>query len=498
MVKIEIGPLGLIGSHVSSEDRTRGPSRERIGLSIAGALQSFKPYPTAHRSSRDDSYAGQAILKRGFDVPQTKFRVRAMILVVACLVTGCSDKTAPESVPPKAAGPRIIRIEPGADAPKKAQEALILAQPGEVVEFGEGTFEFRSTLSLDVNGVTVRGQGPDKTVLNFREQGQGTGGEGLLATSKKDFTLENLAIVDAKGDAVKVQGTDKAVFRNIRVSWSGGPSEKNGGYGIYPVLCQNVLIEDCQVSGASDAGIYVGQSKTIVVRRNTASGNVAGIEIENSVDAEVHDNLATDNAGGILIFSLPDLPKKEGRNCRLHKNRVVANNHPNFAPKGNIVATVPSGTGVMIMANDNVEIFDNTIENNNHAGVSVLSYLITGKPIADKDYDPFCEGIAIHSNRFSGNGKQPAGELGGILSQILGSPLPDILYDGILDPKKPSDGLAVIRLRDNGNAGFANFDAGSLTPEAIGAGKKPNVVRDLAAYTGALPPLPAVSIEGLK
>ena len=73
--------------------------------------------------------------------------------------------------------------------------------------------------------------------------------------------------------------------------------------------------------GASDAGIYVGQSKNIVVKRSKAEFNVAGIEIENSMNADVHDNLSTHNAGGILIFDLPNLPQQGGHSHRIFHNR---------------------------------------------------------------------------------------------------------------------------------------------------------------------------------
>ena len=100
----------------------------------------------------------------------------------------------------------------------------------------------------------------------------------------------------------------------------------------------------------------------------TVEKNVAGIEIENCTKADVYENVATDNSGGILVFTMPDLPTKDGRECRVFNNKVVANNHDNFAPKGNIVASVPPGTGVMILANDEVEVFDNTIEKNQTGG----------------------------------------------------------------------------------------------------------------------------------
>ena len=66
--------------------------------------------------------------------------------------------------------------------------------------------------------------------------------------------------------------------------------------------CDNVLIENCTAIGASDAGIYVGQSNRIIVRNSIAHQNVAGIEIENSLNADVFDNVATGNTGGILVF----------------------------------------------------------------------------------------------------------------------------------------------------------------------------------------------------
>src|SRR5262245_28651161 len=407
----------------------------------------------------------------------------AALWSAAVFLAGCAERPVPGPVATTgsstagARGGSVVRIDPGPDAPKKAQAAMINARPGDVIEFGAGRFDCRATLSLDVSRVTVRGQGPDQTILSFKEQGQGTGGEGLLVTSKEEVTIQNLSVEDARGDAIKVQGTRRIVLRNLRVEWSGGPKETNGSYGLYPVLCTDVVIEGCTAVGASDAGIYVGQSENIVVRRNTARQNVAGIEIENSTRADVHDNLATDNAGGILVFTLPDLPKKDGRVCRVFHNRVLANNHENFAPKGNTVASVPPGTGVMIMANDQVEVFDNTIEQNQTAGLSIVSYLITDKPFTDEKYDPFCEAVYIHDNRFAGNGTKPAGPLGGLLVQALGTPLPDILYDGVADPKKQAGGklpdALAIRIRNNGTAGFANFDAPALKASAAEAGKGP-------------------------
>ena len=154
----------------------------------------------------------------------------------------------------------------------------------------------------------------DKTVLSFA--GQIAGAEGLLVTAS-DFTIEDLAIEDAKGDALKVNEGENITIRRVRTEWTNGPSQDNGAYGIYPVQTTNVLVEGNVAIGASDAGVYVGQSRDVIVRNNRAEYNVAGIEIENTVGADVYDNVATNNTGGILVFNMPAAAAGRTRYARL-------------------------------------------------------------------------------------------------------------------------------------------------------------------------------------
>ena len=348
-------------------------------------------------------------------------------------------------------------------------------------------------------------RGPEKTILTFDQQKQGTGGEGILVTSKEKFTIEDLAVEDAKGDAIKVNGCDGVTFRKVRVSWSDGQKETNGAYGLYPVLSQNILIEDCIARDASDAGIYVGQSENIIVRRYTAENNVAGIEIENSVNADVYENTATHNTGGILVFSLPDLVKKIGHHCRVYNNKIIENNHENFAPKGNTVAGVPAGTGVMIMANRQVEVFDNKIENNQAVSLSIVSYVATGRPYEqDKVYDPYCEAIYVHDNKFIGGGDKASGKLPQLLAALTtDGKLPTIAYDGVVDPKYAEGELPenlAIRIADNGDVTFMNFNLASLdlsNPLAL-AKERDKVSRDLTPFEGKITKLSPVKIAGVK
>src|SRR5262249_21724578 len=145
-------------------------------------------------------------------------------------------------------------------------------------------------LSLDVDGVVIQGAGKDRTILSFKDQISGA--QGLLVTSN-GVTIRDIAVEDTPGDAIKFLGADGVTIQRTRVEWTAAANQTNGSYGLYPVQCQHVLIEDSVVKGASDSGVYVGQSDQVIVRGNDVELNVAGIEIENSSHADVLDNTAT-------------------------------------------------------------------------------------------------------------------------------------------------------------------------------------------------------------
>lgn len=318
-------------------------------------------------------------------------------------------------------------IAPGDDAGIRLQEALILAAPGDVIALGEGRFTLTDGLSLDVDGVTVRGAGMDQTVLDFTTQ-QGAG-EGLLVTSD-NVTLRDFALENPKGDGIKSKGADNIIYSRIRVTWTNGPDAANGAYGIYPVESTGVLVTGSKVSGASDAGIYVGQSRDITVRNNIVEANVAGIEIENSRNALIENNIATRNTGGLLVFDLPGLPVMNGGNVVLRRNLVVDNDTPNFAPPGNIVAGVRRGTGILVMANDGVLIEDNILDNNPTAHVMVVAYT---QAFEDARYNPYARNVIVGPNTFGRGGDDPQLDGKDMLLAAFGGALPPVMWDGVVE-----------------------------------------------------------------
>ena len=330
----------------------------------------------------------------------------------------------------------------------KLQQQFLDAKPGTVIDIPAGHYHLTRGLSLRTDGVTIRGAGMDKTVLSFK--GQLVGPEGLLVNAN-DFTIENLAFEDTKGDALKINQGKNITIRGVRVEWTGGPKTTNGAYGLYPVKTTNVLIEDSQSFGAADAGIYVGQSRNVVVRNCRAEQNVAGIEIENTIDADVHDNVATGNTGGILVFNMPNL-SQPGHSTRVFHNKVDANNLGNFGAKGTAVASVPAGSGIVVNSNSLVEIFDNDVTDNATANVIISSYFSTGyfsSKGTQPGYDPYPRGIHVHDNRFKGGGDSPDGmDLKVLKTAMFGltGRFPDVLWDGYTDPKSadvPEERLCV-------------------------------------------------------
>jgi parallel beta-helix repeat protein len=357
------------------------------------------------------------------------------------------------------------------------QTQLITLTDGDTVNLPEGNFMFTKSLTMDgKNNIVIKGKGMDKTVLSWKNQTEGA--EGLHISNGKNIVLEDFSIEDAKGDNLKVNDTHGITFRRIRSAWAAGPKTENGAYALYPVLCTNVLMEECIAMGSSDAGIYVGQSDSVIIRNNKAFWNVAGIESENSKWVEIYGNEAYDNTGGLLVFDLPGL-NRYGHSTKVYKNNLHDNNYENFARKGNIVASIPPGSGMMILATHDIEMYDNDIKDNRTVGIAVVSYelvaalnkeeveqagsiggvqTVDNRYKEDSVYNPFPYNVSIHHNRFENSHWFPTlkSDIGKLLvTKSFFSP-PDILYDGIENPEQSDRGIC---LKENGEITFINLDA---------------------------------------
>lgn len=383
-------------------------------------------------------------------------QLTSFALIIAAFVLPACSEPAPAGPPaPDYTGCTTI-VEPSANDGEKVQEALINAAAGTTVCLGPGTFKFDTEVSIAQTGLTVRGQGKDVTILDF--SGQKVGANGIQITSDQ-VTVEKFAVKNTPGDGIRATGVKDILFRNVAVIWDADASVQNGAYGLYPVSSEGVIIDGCVVKGSRDAGIYVGQSKRVLLTNNEAYGNVAGYELENTIEAEAYNNVAHDNTAGFLIFNLPDLPVQNGGVGRayVHDNIFENNDEPNFAEPGGMVAIVPHGCGMVLLSSDKNEIANNQIRDNDTTGVLILTYTppFLGMP-KDPKFDAYPEGNYIHDNTFEKNGLVPDAQVGAI---VVADPVPDVLSVGCADPAKVNMmGELTNCLKNNGSATYAFLD----------------------------------------
>lgn len=316
-----------------------------------------------------------------------------------------------DAVAPAAA---VFTVSPG----ELIQAAIDRAQPGDRIEVRPGLYH--ESLVLDTANVMLVGlhENGARAILD----GQGMLNDAVQA-SGDNFTIEGFEIRNYQSNGVMASRVNGATFRDLVI-------HNTGLYGVYPVECRGVTVERCVVSGASDAGIYIGQSRDVVVRDSEVYRNVAGIEIENCVDALVQNNSAHLNTVGILVVLMPNAPVKEAHGCRVYGNRVWANNHTNFAPEGVVAHGLAPGVGVMVVAADSTEIAHNRIEQNGAYGVAVLGLpsadLSDGA--ADAQYlDPNPDDTWLHDNTYAENG---AAVGDAFAKKYPAWPGGDILWDG--------------------------------------------------------------------
>jgi parallel beta-helix repeat protein len=411
-------------------------------------------------------------IKNNRDRVLTGLFISGIFFLAACNHT---DRMAPKEFT------TTLEFMPGDET--KIVEAFLSLKDSSEIHLKEGTYKFDNLSLALLNHIQIRGDGPDKTILDFSLQSQG--GEGIRVTDTKFFTIRDMTIRDSKGDLLKISKSDHVDILNLHATWKTSDST-SGGYAIYPVMCHQVLIDSCYAEGSSDAGIYVGQTDSAVVRNCKAFRNVAGCEIENTSHANVYDNEFYGNTAGFLAFDLPGLSRKGGF-VKAYHNNIHDNNLKNFAKSGSFgtywgVGNASPGSGVIVLSASNIEIFENQINNNNSSAIALASGLSVDDKALEKineNYNPISSNISIHDNTMTMGSSFPeaayAHHIGKLLVAIeqkldtdtsrKNKRIPFIMYDGISTnilshgTKPNPDSLCIRQTGDNVfvNADFLNM-----------------------------------------
>ncbi len=277
------------------------------------------------------------------------------------------------------------------------REVLINTSEHSVINLPEGHFHFDRSLNLGMSNITIKGAGPGKTLLDFTHQKQGA--QAMLIRGHR-VVLEGFSIINPKGDGLVMRTVAHNRVSNVHVSWEKKGDSQNGGYGIYPVGSNDIVVERCKVSGASDAGIYIGQSYNGIVRNNSVQENVIGIHAENTTDVELYDNDIENNAVGLVVSAMPGHYRARTERVRVYNNRLINNNHNNFATEGNLAKKLPRGIGLFLLAADTTEVFDNTFEEHAVSHAVVASHPLLKERDDSAQYNPFSEEVYFYKNKW--------------------------------------------------------------------------------------------------
>lgn len=379
------------------------------------------------------------------------------------------------------------------------QEAVKAANGPTTIQVMPGSYH--ETVYIDKDDIRLIGvieEGRRATL-----DGKGILNDAILY-SGNNIVVENFHITKYKGNGIMSQAGNNFEIRNNIIA-------NTGIYGIFPQLGKNGVVEHNVVSGIEDAAIYIGMSDNIHVAHNEVFDSVAGIEIENSRHAIVENNNVHNNTGGILAFITPGLPIKTTYDVIIRNNFIIGNNHINFAAPGSTVAGIPAGTGILIMAADDVVVEDNIISDHKTAGILIVDHANAANTTLDPESEPNPDRVAILDNIMINNGYQTIPEVKALMVLELKQVEPDVVHvsKGIGSCIVNRHRYKTVGIKDFTDCEFSNTDDvisylldEPVAPRVIAASERGKIAylgvcAGCHAYTGRLIGPPIQTIQAL-
>lgn len=308
------------------------------------------------------------------------------------------------------------------------QAAIDSVSPGATVCVGPGTYQ--ENLLINKDGITLQGEGPEKTVLEPPDQPRpfcpvlkippigdekfGLNGicvadldpQGKVLRTLNDVRVTGFTVRDFSGVGILFGGTNRArADHNVAAS--------NQSYGITAFLSTHGHFEYNTSYGSGDAGFYVGNSPNadFTIRYNTAFADLWGILVRDASIGSVMDNLLRDSCSGLVFLNT-------GTSTGVHdwraSHNIVAHNDK-FCPAEELPFSV-TGVGILIAGGDHIVLRENRVRMNQPGGHPSL---INGVPLAGgivvvstagvSVFPGFYGGVAEHNTIFKNTvlGNQP-------------------------------------------------------------------------------------------
>ena len=322
------------------------------------------------------------------------------------------------------------------------QNAIDGAATGATVCVGPGTYQ--ENLLINKDGITLKGAGPETTVLEPPAQPRPfcpvlqippIGGEsfglngicvadldpqGKVLRTVNDVRVTGFTVRDFSGVGILFGGTNEArADHNVAAN--------NKSYGITAFLSTHGLFEFNTSYGSGDAGFYVGNSPNadFKVRYNTAFADLWGILVRDASRGSVRDNLLHDSCSGLVFLntgtstgvhnwrashnivahndkfcSAEELPFSltgvgiligGGDHIVLRANRVLTN-HPGGEPS--LINDVPLAGGIVVVSTANVSLFPGF-----YGDVAEHNIIVNNAVLDNQPFDLVYDGLGS-GNRF--------------------------------------------------------------------------------------------------
>jgi hypothetical protein len=278
-------------------------------------------------------------------------------------------------------------------APNSIQEAIDGAAPGATVCVGPGTYH--ENLLINKDGITLKGEGAEKTVLEPPAQPRAF----CPVLDIEPIGFEDLGIngicvadLDSQGHVlrtvndVRVTGFTVRDFSGVGIVFGGANrlradhnvAASNKGYGITAFLSTHGHFEYNTTYGSGDAGFYVGNSPhaDFTVRYNTAFADLWGILVRDASTGSVTDNLVHDSCSGLVFLNTGSTTGVH--NWQISNNIVTHNDKFCSAEEAELPFSL-TGVGILIGGADHNMVRANRVLSNHPGGEPSL---VNGVPLA--------------------------------------------------------------------------------------------------------------------